>query len=782
MPDQRSVMKEFRFLDAKRSAGGLTPSEELRYAELRELVSPELGAGGAPRGFDVDAAVARLRESLLPAGLRNRPPPTPVAEPSPVFPEALSATDALSSAFEAQPFAELDGSAQQEALFDPASLDDELGTAAWDPNAQAYDPAQPYDPNLQAYDPAQPYDPNLHAYDPAQPYDPNLHAYDPSQPYDPNLHAYDPAQPYDPNLHAYDPAQPYDPNLHAYDPSQPYDPNLHAYDPSQPYDPNLHAYDPAQPYDPNAELFDPGQLLDGSADGQAPADPHARSAPFYESSQPWDPGAATCEAAPYDPGALLANGAQPGDLVAHAAAMPEHSSGFELEPAAPAGDASGDDRLDAGAWEHARAPSIDAAAEQLAEGELEPLPEGELLSDEEPGAPAFHSDASPLPPAGWDVEPPRPERPSVDGFGEYDESGSSLPPAEDAGLESMLPLDPAAPTYASEDVREGFGAALGEYDDTAGLVAPYVDPAPPDLASDASGFQAAQAVALAERGGWDPDAALDAAPADDDFRLESDGSFEATAATPGPFADAASPAEPAAADAGTPELSPSEPDEFSVDVDDGGACDEAGAPAELALEGEEDLPTIDGDDILEEIVEDIADEGPAGAAVHVSEAPGLAPPARPEPPRAVTGPGPLDAALAPRSEGTPVGGVPESRIDGAHRVVVHTVEGQVRRGVLEAADLEAPSLALHLQPGAAPEWIETDTVKAVFFMLAAGDRPPTPEGKRVRVTFADGRQIAGFSPEYREDRAGFFMIPADTRTNTGRIWVYRAAVRQVSVS
>jgi hypothetical protein len=67
-------------------------------------------------------------------------------------------------------------------------------------------------------------------------------------------------------------------------------------------------------------------------------------------------------------------------------------------------------------------------------------------------------------------------------------------------------------------------------------------------------------------------------------------------------------------------------------------------------------------------------------------------------------------------------------------------------------------------------------------MLAAGERPPEPDGKRVRVTFADGRQVAGFSPDYREDRVGFFMIPADTRTNTGRIWVYRAAARQVTVS
>ena len=73
-------------------------------------------------------------------------------------------------------------------------------------------------------------------------------------------------------------------------------------------------------------------------------------------------------------------------------------------------------------------------------------------------------------------------------------------------------------------------------------------------------------------------------------------------------------------------------------------------------------------------------------------------------------------------------------------------------------------------------------MKAIFFMLAPGETAPTPEGKKVRVAFIDGRQIAGFSPDYSDAGAGFFMIPADTRTNTGRIWVYRSAVKTVSVS
>jgi hypothetical protein len=115
-------------------------------------------------------------------------------------------------------------------------------------------------------------------------------------------------------------------------------------------------------------------------------------------------------------------------------------------------------------------------------------------------------------------------------------------------------------------------------------------------------------------------------------------------------------------------------------------------------------------------------------------------------------------------------------------VVVHTVEGLVKRGVLDDPDLDAPALALAPQPGAPVEAIAAEKVKAVFFMLSPGEKAPVAEGKRVRVTFRDGRQIAGFSPDYREDGIGFFMIPADTKTNTGRIWVFRAAVRQVSVS
>ncbi|MCM2334620.1 MAG: chemotaxis protein CheA, partial [Anaeromyxobacteraceae bacterium] len=125
---------------------------------------------------------------------------------------------------------------------------------------------------------------------------------------------------------------------------------------------------------------------------------------------------------------------------------------------------------------------------------------------------------------------------------------------------------------------------------------------------------------------------------------------------------------------------------------------------------------------------------------------------------------------------------PSVAIEGTHRVVLHTVDGQVKRGLLVDALLDAPALPLQAQGAGAAEEIPTEGIKAIFFMLAPGEKAPAPEGRKVRVTFRDGRQVAGFSPDYHEGLVGFFMIPADTRTNTGRIWVYQSAVKSVAVS
>jgi len=763
-------MKEYRLLDQKRAAQGLTPDEEARFARLRDLVGSEAAGAASGGGFDVNAAAARLRESLLPAGLRNRPPPEPVPEPDPslAFAEepALETGEpldpsSLASAWQDATPAPLEGAQAADPYFDPASLGLEGAepAQAWDPNAAAYDPnAAAYDPNaVQAWDPnAEPYDPNAAAaYDPsaAQTWDPG------AQPYDPNAAAFDPnaAQAWDPG------AQPYDPNAAAaYDANagQGWDPNAQSYDPNATagWDPNA-AYDPnaGQGWDPNAQSYDPSAA--------AAFDPNAAQA--------------------FDPNALPGEG----DALAFDPAEQPLDLGAEPAPDAAAGLSA-----DAG-WETGAMPEAGAGGSLAAVLDL------------------AASDPSAEPAVGLPGDPLEPLS-----LGSYDELDSvALAPeaAEpDGGLGSALPFDGAAADLGAGEPGAELGlggelasqgpVSLGAYDDLAGFERA---PPPDDLPADDPGFRAA-AAGGAGPAGWQPDGALE-----EGFHLESSGSFE--------LAETEEPAPQEPVYAAHPDAAPEPPEEavevmeldsgeLAADADVSGAGDVAlqdavegalpwekpdaahaaedatyAAVAPAAAPAAEELPTIDGEEILEELPAEDAAPPPALDFEPLAEGPSAAPPPPAQPLRAPPPAAAAAAAAAAAPAPPPAPPAPEpagALLEGVHRVVVHTLEGQVKRGVLESPDLAAAVLGLAPQPGASAEVIGTNKVKAIFFMLAPGEKAPAPEGNRVRVTFRDGRQVAGFSPDYREDAVGFFMVPADTRTNTGRIWVYRSAVRQVSIT
>ena len=120
-------------------------------------------------------------------------------------------------------------------------------------------------------------------------------------------------------------------------------------------------------------------------------------------------------------------------------------------------------------------------------------------------------------------------------------------------------------------------------------------------------------------------------------------------------------------------------------------------------------------------------------------------------------------------------------VEGEHRVVLHTLEGQVRRGTVKDVDLLDPLIRL-AQPGRPPEAIAAERVKAIFFMQEPGTTPLPSAGRRIRVAFADGRQIVGFSEDVDAGEQGFFLIPADTRTHTARIYVFRAGIASISAA
>ena len=52
-------------------------------------------------------------------------------------------------------------------------------------------------------------------------------------------------------------------------------------------------------------------------------------------------------------------------------------------------------------------------------------------------------------------------------------------------------------------------------------------------------------------------------------------------------------------------------------------------------------------------------------------------------------------------------------------------------------------------------------------------------GRRVQVTFTDGEVIIGFALSYSPDRLGFFLVPADKKSNNARIYVINSSTRKV---
>jgi hypothetical protein len=125
------------------------------------------------------------------------------------------------------------------------------------------------------------------------------------------------------------------------------------------------------------------------------------------------------------------------------------------------------------------------------------------------------------------------------------------------------------------------------------------------------------------------------------------------------------------------------------------------------------------------------------------------------------------------------------------KIVVRYKEGQILKGYSQ--DFHAGRQQFTLWPAISSPAHERVIVplarlKAVFFVRDfAGDptyveRPDAAlpqNGRRIEVTLNDDEVIVGSTLNYRSDGNGFFVIPADPRTNNVRVFVVASAVRQV---
>ena len=126
-----------------------------------------------------------------------------------------------------------------------------------------------------------------------------------------------------------------------------------------------------------------------------------------------------------------------------------------------------------------------------------------------------------------------------------------------------------------------------------------------------------------------------------------------------------------------------------------------------------------------------------------------------------------------------------------NRVVARFADGRTLKGTTQ--DFSPTKEAFHVitsEGGARPIKVVLADLKAVFFVKdlignalynESKEFVQTVPGKRLQVTFADGEMIVGATQAFHPDRPGFFLVPADPRSNNDRVFVVMKAVRSVSV-
>ena len=126
------------------------------------------------------------------------------------------------------------------------------------------------------------------------------------------------------------------------------------------------------------------------------------------------------------------------------------------------------------------------------------------------------------------------------------------------------------------------------------------------------------------------------------------------------------------------------------------------------------------------------------------------------------------------------------------KVIVRYSCGRLIKGFTE--DFSPPKKFFHLtsldSPSGKPIEVSMEDLKAIFMVqdfvgsslykerkdYVEGEKPC---GRKVEVTFVDGEVLAGSTLGYDPKRQGFFMFPADPKSNNMRVYVVSSFVKKV---
>ena len=122
-----------------------------------------------------------------------------------------------------------------------------------------------------------------------------------------------------------------------------------------------------------------------------------------------------------------------------------------------------------------------------------------------------------------------------------------------------------------------------------------------------------------------------------------------------------------------------------------------------------------------------------------------------------------------------------------NKVVARFKDGSLMKG--KTSDFFPNKTSFHLETlSGETQQIEVEQLKAFFLVKDFHGNTNYKEeyndevsgtGRKIRVNFTDGETITGYTLGYSPDRQGFYMTPADLKSNNVRIFVVKSASEKI---
>jgi hypothetical protein len=110
------------------------------------------------------------------------------------------------------------------------------------------------------------------------------------------------------------------------------------------------------------------------------------------------------------------------------------------------------------------------------------------------------------------------------------------------------------------------------------------------------------------------------------------------------------------------------------------------------------------------------------------------------------------------------------------QVAIKFLNGQVQKGSIE--DFQPPTGKVILDSAEGRTEIVLSDLKAIFFLREPNTLPVKEEalkhgGTKVKVLFADGEELVGYTYAIKLQEEGFFLFPISKTDNNERVYVIR---------